>query len=110
MDVWQYILQEKIEIPSLYFTHERECFIRDEVIYAHANVIPLKPTEKVEKMQVRFRTIGDISCTGAVLSSASTVEEIVKEVAATSVTERGSRIDDKRSEAAMEDRKKLGYF
>ncbi len=110
MDVWQYILQEKIEIPSLYFTHERECFIRDEVIYAHANVIPLKPTEKVEKMQVRFRTIGDISCTGAVLSSASTVEEIVKEVAATRVTERGSRIDDKRSEAAMEDRKKLGYF
>jgi sulfate adenylyltransferase subunit 2 len=110
MDVWQYILQEKIEIPSLYFTHERECFIRDEVIYAHANVIPLKPTEKVEKMQVRFRTIGDISCTGAVLSSASTVEEIVKEVAATRVTDRGSRIDDKRSEAAMEDRKKLGYF
>lgn len=110
MDVWQYILQEKIEIPSIYFTHERECFVRDGVIYAHSNVIPLKPTEKVEKMQVRFRTIGDISCTGAVLSKANSLEEIVEEVAATRVTERGSRIDDKRSEAAMEDRKKAGYF
>ena len=110
MDVWQYILQEKIEIPSIYFTHERECFIRDGVIYAHSNVIPLKPTEKAEKMQVRFRTIGDISCTGAVLSKANTLQEIVEEVASTRVTERGSRIDDKRSEAAMEDRKKAGYF
>lgn len=110
MDVWQYILQEKIDIPSIYFTHERECFIRDGVIYAHSNVIPLKPTEKVEKMQVRFRTIGDISCTGAVLSEANTLEQIVEEVASTRVTERGSRIDDKRSEAAMEDRKKAGYF
>jgi sulfate adenylyltransferase subunit 2 len=110
MDVWQYILQEKIEIPSNYFTHERECFERDGVIYAHCDVIPLKPTEKVKKMQVRFRTIGDISCTGAVLSKATTLEEIVEEVASTRVTERGSRIDDKRSEAAMEDRKKAGYF
>lgn len=110
MDVWQYILKENIEMPSLYFTHERECFIRDGVIYAHENVIPLKPTEKVERMQVRFRTIGDISCTGAVLSKANSLEEIIGEVAATRVTERGSRIDDKRSEAAMEDRKKEGYF
>jgi len=110
MDVWQYILQEKIDIPSIYFTHERECFIRDGVIYAHSNVIPLKPSEKVEKMQVRFRTIGDISCTGAVLSEANSLEQIVEEVASTRVTERGSRIDDKRSEAAMEDRKKAGYF
>lgn len=110
MDVWQYILKEKIEMPSLYFTHERDCFVRDGVIYAHTNVIPLKPTEKVEKMQVRFRTIGDVSCTGAVLSKANSLEEIIKEVAATRVTERGSRIDDKRSEAAMEDRKKQGYF
>lgn len=110
MDVWQYILKENIEMPSLYYTHERECFIRDGVIYAHANVIPLKPTEKVQKMQVRFRTIGDISCTGAVLSKANSLEEIIQEVAATRVTERGSRIDDRRSEAAMEDRKKEGYF
>ena len=79
MDVWQYILQENIEIPSIYFTHERECFIRDGVIYAHTNVIPLKPTEKVKKMQVHFRTIGDISCTGAVPSKATTLEEIVEE-------------------------------
>lgn len=110
MDVWQYIYQEKIEIPSIYFTHERECFIRDGVIYAHSDVIPLKPNEEVKKMQVRFRTIGDISCTGALLSKANTLEEILAEIAATRVTERGSRIDDKRSEAAMEDRKKAGYF
>jgi sulfate adenylyltransferase subunit 2 len=110
MDVWQYIYQEKIEIPSIYFTHERECFVRDGVIYAHSNVIPLKPNEEVKKMQVRFRTIGDISCTGAVLSKANTLEEILAEIAATRVTERGSRTDDKRSEAAMEDRKKAGYF
>lgn len=110
MDVWQYILKEKIEMPSLYFTHERSCFKRDGVIYAHENVIMLKPNEKVETMRVRFRTIGDISCTGAVLSKANSLEEIINEVAATRVTERGSRIDDRRSEAAMEDRKKEGYF
>ncbi len=110
MDVWQYILQEKIEIPSIYFTHERECFMRDGVIYAHSHVIPLKPTEKVEKMQVRFRTCGDLPITGAVESDADTVEKIIYEVATTRVTERGSRADDKRSETAMEDRKKAGYF
>jgi sulfate adenylyltransferase subunit 2 len=110
MDVWQYILQEKIEIPDIYFAHQRDCFVRDGVIYAHSSFARLKPTEKIERMQVRFRTIGDMSCTGAVSSSASTLEEVIQEVAATRVTERGSRIDDKRSEAAMEDRKKTGYF
>jgi len=110
MDVWQYILKENIEIPSIYFTHERECFERDGVIYAHSDFMTLKPTEKVEKRIVRFRTIGDMTCTGAVLSTANTLEEIIEEVASTRVTERGSRIDDKRSEAAMEDRKKAGYF
>src|ERR1051325_2636734 len=110
MDVWQYILKEDIEIPSIYFTHERECFLRDGVIYAHSDFMKLKPTEKAEKMTVRFRTIGDMTCTGAVLSKANTLEEIVQEVASARVTERGSRIDDKRSEAAMEDRKKAGYF
>ena len=110
MDVWQYILKENIDIPSLYFTHERECFVRDGIIYANSNVIPLKPAEKVEKMNVRFRTVGDISCTGAVLSEANTLEKIIEEIASIRVTERGSRIDDKRSEAAMEDRKKAGYF
>jgi sulfate adenylyltransferase subunit 2 len=110
MDVWQYILSENIDIPSIYFTHERDCFVRDGVIYAHSDFMMLKPEEKIEKMQVRFRTIGDMTCTGAVLSKATTLEEIVQEVASSRVTERGSRIDDKRSEAAMEDRKKQGYF
>jgi sulfate adenylyltransferase subunit 2 len=110
MDVWQYIQQEKIEIPSIYFTHERECFVRDQVIYAHSSFMQLKPGEKVERKRVRFRTIGDMSCTGAVSSDASTLDEIIEEVASSRVTERGSRIDDKRSEAAMEDRKKAGYF
>lgn len=110
MDVWQYIAQEKIEIPSIYFTHQRDCFVRDGVVYAASDFMQMKPTEKVEKMTVRFRTIGDMTCTGAVLSEASTLEDIIQEVASTRVTERGSRIDDKRSEAAMEDRKKAGYF
>ncbi|HXC06946.1 MAG TPA: sulfate adenylyltransferase subunit CysD [Bacteroidia bacterium] len=110
MDVWQYLRAEKIEIPSIYFSHSRACFKRDGVIYAHSPFATLKPTEKVEQMQVRFRTIGDMSCTGAVLSDASTLDEIIGEVSAARVTERGSRIDDKRSEAAMEDRKKAGYF
>ena len=110
MDVWQYIMMENIEIPEIYFTHERDCFIRDGVIYAYSEFMMLKPTEKIEKMVVRFRTIGDMSCTGAVSSKANSLEEIIEEVAATRVTERGSRMDDKRSEAAMEDRKKAGYF
>jgi sulfate adenylyltransferase subunit 2 len=107
MDVWQYIMQENIDIPSIYFTHERECFVRDGVVYAHSSFMQMKPTEKVEKMRVRFRTIGDMTCTGAVISE---LTAIIDEVASTRVTERGSRIDDKRSEAAMEDRKKAGYF
>ena len=110
MDVWQYILLESIPIPSIYFSHEREVFLRDGVIYANSPIMNLKPEEKPFRMQVRFRTIGDMSCTGAVDSPASTLEEIIAEVASSRVTERGSRQDDKRSEAAMEDRKKEGYF
>lgn len=110
MDVWQYILQENIELPSLYFAHEREVFMRDNVIMASCDFIQLKETEKPFKKVVRFRTIGDMTCTGAVESDASTLESIIQEVAATRVTERGTRSDDKRSEAAMEDRKKQGYF
>ncbi len=110
MDVWQYILQEQIEIPSIYFSHAREVFLRDGVIYANSPFMRLKPDEKPFTMRVRFRTIGDMSCTGAVDSPASTLEEIIEEVASTRTTERGSRMDDKRSEAAMEDRKKEGYF
>jgi sulfate adenylyltransferase subunit 2 len=110
MDVWQYILQENIELPELYFTHEREVFHRDGVWLATAPFMAMKPTEKVEKLRVRCRTVGDISCTGLVLSTADNVEDIIREIAATRVTERGGRYDDKRSDAAMEDRKKEGYF
>jgi len=110
MDVWQYILMENIDIPSIYFSHQRETFMRDGVIYAYSDFMKLKDTEQLEKRQVRFRTIGDMTCTGAVPSPASTLEEIIEEVATTRTTERGSRIDDKRSEAAMEERKKEGYF
>ena len=110
MDVWQYILLENIPIPSIYFSHEREVFDRDGVIYANSSFMRLKPEEKPYMKRVRFRTIGDMSCTGAVDSPASTLEEIIEEVASSRVTERGSRMDDKRSEAAMEDRKKEGYF
>ena len=110
MDVWQYILLERIPIPSIYFSHERPVFLRDGVIYADSPYINRKPEEGVHTMRVRFRTIGDMTCTGAVDSPASTLEEIIAEVASSRVTERGSRQDDKRSEAAMEDRKKEGYF
>jgi len=110
MDVWQYILQEKIEMPNLYFTHEREVFRRDGNWLAAVPFIPLKPSEKVEKKRVRCRTIGDITCTGLTISEANSLEEIIEEVASSRITERGGRSDDKRSDAAMEDRKKEGYF
>jgi sulfate adenylyltransferase subunit 2 len=110
MDVWQYILMEKIKLPSIYFTHEREAFYRDGVWLAAAPFMKVKPTEKVERKRVRCRTVGDISCTGLTLSTADTVEEIIQEIAATRITERGGRYDDKRSDAAMEDRKREGYF
>jgi len=110
MDVWQYILLEDIEMPNLYYTHEREVFQRDGVWLAKAPFMELKPGEKVEKRKVRCRTIGDITCTGLTLSAANSLEDIIQEVAISRVTERGGRADDKRSEAAMEDRKKEGYF
>lgn len=110
MDVWQYIYQEEIEMPSIYFTHERQVFRRDGQWLAAESCMKLKPDEKVENLQVRCRTIGDISCTGLTLSRATSLEEIIDEIAATRVTERGGRADDKRSETAMEDRKIAGYF
>jgi sulfate adenylyltransferase subunit 2 len=110
MDVWQYIYMDDIEIPKLYFTHKREVFYRDGVWLANAPFMKLKNKEKVEIKDVRCRTIGDITCTGLTLSRANTLEDIIKEVAATRITERGGRYDDKRSDAAMEDRKKEGYF
>ena len=110
MDVWQYIMKENIKIPSLYFSHERECFIRNNVVMAKTDFIETKPEEKIQKMSVRFRTIGDATCTGATISDADTLEMIINEVSSSRTTERGGRADDKRSEAAMEDRKKEGYF
>jgi sulfate adenylyltransferase subunit 2 len=110
MDVWQYIYMDHVDIPNLYFTHKREVFNRDGVLLAHAPFMKMKPAEKVEMLDVRCRTIGDITCTGLTLSKANTLEDIILEVAATRVTERGGRYDDKRSESAMEDRKKEGYF
>ena len=110
MDVWQYIATEKIPIPNIYYTHEREVVKRDGVYLANCPFITILDGEKAEKRQIRFRTIGDMTCTGAVISSASKIEDIILEVAAARETERGTRADDKRSEAAMEDRKKEGYF
>ncbi len=110
MDVWQYIYLENIPIPDLYFTHKREVFNRDGVWLAKADFMQMKETEKTEIRDVRCRTIGDISCTGLTLSTANTLEDIIQEVAAARSTERGGRYDDKRSEAAMEDRKREGYF
>jgi len=110
MDVWQYIHQERIDIPSIYFSHEREVFRRNGVLLAKSDYVTLLDGEYYEKRIVRFRTVGDMTCTGAVESTASTLEDIIAEVAAARVTERGGRADDKRSEAAMEDRKRRGYF
>ncbi|MCK5766572.1 MAG: sulfate adenylyltransferase subunit CysD [Bacteroidales bacterium] len=110
MDVWQYIYMENIDIPDLYYTHVREVFKRDGVWLANAPFMTRKPSEKVERLRVRCRTIGDISCTGLTESMADSLEEIIQEIAATRITERGGRADDKRSDAAMEDRKKEGYF
>ncbi len=110
MDVWQYIAKENIEIPSLYYSHKRKVFNRKGVWYADNDIMTKLDGEEVVEKVVRFRTIGDITCTGAVFSEASDLSTIVQEVAAARVTERGTRSDDKRSEAAMEDRKKQGYF
>ena len=110
MDVWQYILQENIEIPSLYFSHQRSCIKRNGIILGDTPALNKRDTEIPEEMTVRFRTIGDMTSTGAVESPASTLEDIIQEVASTRITERGGRADDKRSEASMEDRKKEGYF
>ena len=110
MDVWQYIYMENIDIPDLYYTHERDVFYRDGVWLSAEDFMKRKPDEKVERKRVRCRTIGDISCTGLTVSSADSLEEIIQEIAATRITERGGRADDQRSDAAMEDRKKEGYF
>ncbi len=111
MDVWQYILHERIPLPSLYFSHSRTVVDRGGVLLAETPYITLLPGEAYERRTVRFRTIGDATCTGAVESDALTLEEVIQEIATTRITERGAtRADDQRSEAAMEDRKRAGYF
>jgi sulfate adenylyltransferase subunit 2 len=111
LDVWQYIERESLEVPSIYYAHEREVFERDGMLLAVSPHVTLRPGEVPFTATVRYRTVGDASCTGAVLSSASTVAEVIAEVAATRITERGAtRADDRASEAAMEDRKREGYF
>ncbi|MEA2297767.1 MAG: sulfate adenylyltransferase subunit 2 [Solirubrobacteraceae bacterium] len=111
LDVWEYIEAERLELPSLYFAHERDVFERDGMLYAHRQAQNLAPGEEVFRETVRFRTVGDMSCTGGVRSRAATIAEVIGEIAATRVTERGeTRADDRVSEAAMEDRKRLGYF
>jgi sulfate adenylyltransferase subunit 2 len=111
LDVWQYIAEEELEVPSIYFAHEREVFARDGMLYAVSPFVELMQGEAPFASRVRYRTVGDMSCTGAVESSAATLAEVVAEIAATEVTERGqTRADDRVTEAAMEDRKRKGYF
>ncbi len=110
MDVWQYILKEQIEIPELYFARNRQVIFRNHTWLPISEYITLRPKEEVIEKMVRFRTLGDITITGGIESDADTLEKIIDEVASTRVTERGNREDDKRSETAMEDRKKEGYF
>ena len=111
LDVWEYIDQERLEVPSIYFAHQRQVFERDDMLYAWHDGTELIDGEQVFTETVRYRTVGDMSCTGGVRSLAGTLEEVVLEIAATRITERGeTRADDRVSEAAMEDRKKAGYF
>ncbi len=110
LDVWQYIAREKLEIPSIYFSHRREVFRRDGLWMSASDLLPLKRGEATETRSIRFRTVGDILCTAAIESSCATVEEIIGEISALKVTERGARADDQVSETSMEDRKREGYF
>jgi sulfate adenylyltransferase subunit 2 len=111
MDVWQYIKAENIPLPSLYFSHKRDVVHRNGAMLAISDVVVPQEGEEIERdAVVRFRTIGDMTCTGAVYSDASHIDAIIQEVATARQTERGTRADDKRSETAMEDRKKEGYF
>ena len=111
LDVWQYIADEGIEVPAIYFAHEREVFARDGMLYAVSPWVTLMDGESPFTASVRYRTVGDMTCTGAVRSTATSLPDVVSEIAATTVTERGeTRADDRASEAAMEDRKREGYF
>lgn len=110
LDVWTYLKQENIPLPSLYFSHKRKCYERDGVWYGHADYVQLKKGEKLVDKVVRFRSIGDVTTTGACLSTANNIDDIIAEVASATTTERGTRGDDKKSDTSMEDRKQQGYF
>jgi sulfate adenylyltransferase subunit 2 len=111
LDVWQYVAREKLELPSIYFAHERDVFKRDGMLYAVSDYVERMDGEDPFRASVRFRTVGDMTCTGGVVSDAATIGAVVDEIAATRVTERGeTRADDRFTEAAMEDRKRVGYF
>ena len=111
LDVWEYIAREQLEVPSIYFSHEREVFRRDGMLYATSEFVELIDGEETFTASVRYRTVGDMSCTGAVESTATALDDVVAEIASTRITERGeTRADDRASEAAMEDRKIAGYF
>jgi len=111
LDVWQYIERERLALPNIYFSHRREVFKRDGMIYARSPFVELLPGEEPFEATVRYRTVGDMSCTGGVESTAATIEQVVAEIALTRITERGeTRADDRVTEAAMEDRKREGYF
>jgi sulfate adenylyltransferase subunit 2 len=111
LDVWQYVARERLELPSIYFAHDREVFRRDGMLYAASDFVERLPDEDPFNATVRFRTVGDMTCTGGVESHAATIEQVVDEIAATRITERGeTRADDRASDAAMEDRKRVGYF
>lgn len=109
-DIWQYLQREQLELPSLYFSHSRDIIARDGILLAASEVVTPQTHEKVERLKVRFRTIGDMTCTGATVSTASTVEDVIAEIATATTSERGARFDDKRCDTAMEDRKRQGYF
>jgi sulfate adenylyltransferase subunit 2 len=110
LDVWNYIKEEKLDIPSIYFMHERDIIERDGVLWPVSEFVYRDSDEVIQKKQVRFRTVGDMSCTAALPSTASSIDEIIDEILITTVSERGTRLDDKRAEAAMEMRKVNGYF
>ena len=110
IDIWEYIKLEQINLPSLYFSHQRECVVRDNIILANSEFIKPSKEEEVVTKTVRYRTCGDMPITGAIESNASTIDEIIEEISSSLTTERGTRADDKRSDTAMEDRKKKGYF
>jgi sulfate adenylyltransferase subunit 2 len=111
LDIWHYIGQEQLEIPSIYFAHSRKVFERDGILLPSSDVVPRLDDEQVYEARVRYRTVGDMTCTGAVESTAATVEEVITEISVTRITERGqTRADDRASDSAMEDRKREGYF